>query len=220
MSLPTINKVIRYLVISDLFLFMGWGLVSPIFSVFIIQEIVGATLVTVGIGAAIYWLARSAIQVPTALLLDRVRGEKDDFYALVSGLVLVAVSSFLLAVIKTPAQLYLIQALYGGSFGVYSVAWPAIFSRHTERGKVAFDWSIDRASVNLVIAVTSFLGAKTAEVFGFSTVFVVAGFVSLASAAVLIAVPQIILPKPTVRYVGTASAGLHHKHKQRGPTGI
>ena len=61
-----LNKLVKYFVLSDLLLLGGWGLIEPIFSIFIIDTVRGATLVTVGISAAIYWVLRSVIQLPLA----------------------------------------------------------------------------------------------------------------------------------------------------------
>src|ERR1700679_2608625 len=88
-----VGRLVKYFVISDFFLLAGWGLIDPVFSVFIIQRVVGGTLLTVGIAAAIYWIVRSVAQIPIANMLDRIPGEHDDFMALVGGLLLVGVSA-------------------------------------------------------------------------------------------------------------------------------
>ena len=86
MNLPTklfnafkVNRVVKYFVLSDLVLFSGWGLVSPVFSVFVIEEVHDATLLTVGISASIYWLARALIQMPLANMFDKNQSEKKNF---------------------------------------------------------------------------------------------------------------------------------------------
>src|SRR5581483_3648662 len=78
-----VGRIVKYFVLSDLFLLAGRGFVDPIFSVFIIQKIPGANLDTVGIATAIYLLLRSLLQIPISNYLDRTPGEKDDFIALI-----------------------------------------------------------------------------------------------------------------------------------------
>ena len=53
--MPKVNKVVKYLVLSDLLLWAGWGFISPIFSIFVVQEIAHATILTAGISVAAYW---------------------------------------------------------------------------------------------------------------------------------------------------------------------
>ena len=51
-----VGKFVRYFILADLFLLAGWGLISPFFSIFVLDRIEGTTLVTVGVLAAVYWL--------------------------------------------------------------------------------------------------------------------------------------------------------------------
>ncbi|MBI2603953.1 MAG: hypothetical protein HYW56_00215, partial [Candidatus Harrisonbacteria bacterium] len=81
-----ISRFIKKFIIADVFLWAGWGFVDPIFSVFIVRNIAGATLVTVGIAVALYWSVKSLLQIPLAIYLDKTDGERDDFYALIASL--------------------------------------------------------------------------------------------------------------------------------------
>lgn len=195
---------------------MGWGLISPIFSIFVIEEIVGATLVTVGVVSAFYWLVRSLVQFPIAVALDKMKGEKDDFYVLVLSLLMIGGLSFAMTLVETPFQLYFIQALYGGAFGAYSIAWPSIFSRHMDKGRVAIDWSLDKGLIGLIIAGTSLLGAEVANTIGFDAVFILTGAVSILSALALFAVPKLIIPKSSTSDLEAIIQRIQGKHKLRG----
>ena len=62
-----INKVIKTLILSDFFLQSGWGLIGPIFAIFITQQIEKGTLAAVGFIAATYWLVKSIFQ-PLSLI--------------------------------------------------------------------------------------------------------------------------------------------------------
>lgn len=219
--LNKINKVVKIFVLSDFLLFMGWGLISPIFSIFVLEQIEGATLVTVGIGTAAYWFFRSVIQPPTAYFLDKHKGEKDDLYSLIIALVLVGLASFELARTVTEVQLYLVQSVHGAAFGVYSVAWPAIFSRHMDKDMVAVDWSLDRSSVGMSVAVTSILGATVAEAMGFPTVFVLAGTMTILSGLVLLFAPKWVLPhEKSKEKVEPLRSRVERKHKYKTTTGL
>ena len=101
-----VGRVVKYFVISDFFLLAGWGLIDPVFSVFIIQRVLGGTLMTVGIAAAIYWIIRSVAQIPIAEFLDRIPGEHDDFMALVGGLLLVGISAIAMCWVTRVWELY------------------------------------------------------------------------------------------------------------------
>src|SRR3989344_6337839 len=136
-----VGRIVKYFIFVDLALLAGWGLIAPIFSVFVITKVAGATLITVGTGAAIYWILKSILQLPLANYLDKNPGEKDDFYALILGLLIASFSSVLFTLVRTIPQLYFVQALQAVGFALYAAAWPAIFSRHLDKDRVSFDWA-------------------------------------------------------------------------------
>ncbi|MDE2001712.1 MAG: hypothetical protein KGI60_04085, partial [Patescibacteria group bacterium] len=53
---PNINRIITFFIICDLWLWSGWGLIDPLFSVFVIRNIAGATIFSIGFLATIYWI--------------------------------------------------------------------------------------------------------------------------------------------------------------------
>ncbi|GAH48577.1 unnamed protein product, partial [marine sediment metagenome] len=66
------NPVIKVLTISDFLIISGFGLITPIFAVFVTDTIEGGTLAVVGIAAAIYLLARSIGQIPVGAIIDKI----------------------------------------------------------------------------------------------------------------------------------------------------
>ncbi len=195
-----LNKLVKYLVLSDLVLLAGWGLIEPIFSIFVLESIRGATLVTVGLSAAIYWILRSLIQLPLAEFLDRSEGEKDDFYMMIVGLMIASFSAILFIFVREVWQLYLVQSLHAVGIAFYAVAWPGIFSRHLDRDKVSFEWALDSVAISIGAGISGFFGGVIAANFGFPAVFFCAAFFSLLSILVLTMIPklQILIPKKTI----------------------
>ena len=78
--LKDINPVIRFLIISDTVIIGATGLLGPIFALFIANFIEGGNESVAGIAAGVYLFSRSILQIPIAHLMDRIRGEKDDFW--------------------------------------------------------------------------------------------------------------------------------------------
>lgn len=161
------------------------------------KEVASATLVTVGIGAAIYWILKSLLQIPVAKFLDRHEGEEDDFRALVAGLFMASVAAFLFALVTQIWQLYLVMILQAIAFGLYVPSWSAIFSRHVDRDRVSFDWSLDSTAVGLSAGTAGFLGGVIAKWLGFDGVFILAGLLSLVSAFIVLLAPDLVLPRKT-----------------------
>jgi len=194
-----ISRIIRLFIISDLLLWGGWGLIAPIFSVFVVGEVPGATLITVGIGTAIYWIVKSVIQIPVAKFLDRRPGEQDDFYTLLAGLILTGIVAFAFVFVSKPWHLYLAQFFQAIAFGLYIPAWYSMFSRHLDRGKYAIEWSLDSSGIGIGAGIAGLVGGSLAVMIGFKAVFVLAALFSLAAAASLLAAPRIIFPHAAVK---------------------
>ncbi len=192
-----INRVIKFFIISDLFFLGGWSLIQPIFPIFIIQKIEGATLISVGLVAALYWLVKSLIQIPVANYLDKNDGEKDDFYALIFALTLAALASFSFALVHQLWQLFLAQFFYAVAMGFYVPSWSGIFSRHLDEKRFSFDWSLDSTIVGLTSCVSAVFSGILANWLGFSFVFLMVGVFSLLSAVLIFSVPDLIIPKKT-----------------------
>src|SRR3989344_1077186 len=114
--LDKVNKVVKFMVFSDLLLFVGWGFISPIFSIFVLEKIAGATLLTVGVSSAVYWVARAVVQPFVAKQLDKRKGERDDYFTLLGSLVCAGLAAFWIASIKSESMLYIAQIFHGASF--------------------------------------------------------------------------------------------------------
>lgn len=190
-----VNRVIKFFIISDLLLFGGWGLIAPIFALFIVARIGGADAIIVGLAAAVYWIVKSLLQIPIALYLDETQGEKDDFYALLLGLILAGFTAMAFLLVRSIAGLLVVEILHAVAFAFYVPAWSAIFSRHLDKERYAFEWSLNSATLGVASGVTALIGGALAKFLGFEAVFVSVAVLSFASALTLFLVPDLILPK-------------------------
>lgn len=189
-----INSVIKQLIWADLALLSGWGLVEPVFAIFILEKIQGATIVTVGIAAAIYWLVKSVLQMPISLLLDKIQGEKDDYMVLVLGLVLSGLSAFSLVLVDQIWQLYLMKFIQAIGFALYIPSWYSIFSRHLDKEHRSFEFSLNSTTIGIAAGIMGLLSGIFVKLFGFTLIFVIASVFSLVAAAIIFFVPEIVFP--------------------------
>ena len=192
-----VNRIVKFFVLSDFFFIAGWGFIEPIFSVFIIQKLPGATLTTVGIAFAIYWILRSILQIPFANFLDRRTGEQSAFRMLIAGLFLAALSAFAFGWVTQIWELYAVQIIHAIALSLYTASWPAIFSRHLDKTRISFDWSLDNTAVGIGSGVSGFLAGVIGATWGFTAVFILAGILSLVGAVIILTIPKIVLPPDT-----------------------
>lgn len=173
-----INRLITFLIMADFLVIAGWGLVSPIFAVYITGQIQGAGVEAVGLASTIYFLLKSGLQVPLANIIDRIRGERDDFLALLIGSIILTIVPLLYIVIRTVPQLFIVQALYGIGNALCYPAWLALFTRHIDKNKEGWEWSLYYTTIDLSGAAAAAIGGYLAKTVGFSYLFATVSFLS------------------------------------------
>lgn len=187
--ISTINRLIIFLIISNLFIVSSAGFVAPILSVFIVKDIAGGSLAMIGIATAIYWLVKSILQLFIGRWLDKTPGEKDDLWVLVIGNFIAGLAAFLYLLAQNALHIYLIQLVLAVSGALIVPSWSAMFSRHLDKFREAFEWSLNSSvAYGLGAGVAGLIGGIIAQIFGFEMVFVLSGFVGIASAIVLVPV--------------------------------
>jgi MFS family permease len=199
MAKISVNKIVRVLIQTDLIFISAFGLISPIFAVFITKQIQGGGVEVVGFAAAVYWILKAILQVPVGKFLDRHKGEKDDIRFLVLGYIIVAfvpigyIFSFL------PWHIYFLQAIYSLGMAMAIPAWAAIFTRHIDHGKEAFEWSLESTGLSFGSGITGAVGGILVAKFGFHLVFIIVSVFALIGALL-----------PLLIYKDVAPRGDHH----------
>ncbi len=197
MKLLVLNRVILILIAGEFLLVTFLGLTIPIFSLFVVDEIVGGTVAVVGYSYATYWIVKSVLQIPIARWLDRRSGERDDFWVMIAGSILgglTAMSFYFFA--KEVWHIYALESVLGIADALVVPPLYAIFSRHLDRGHESFEWSLQSSiSFDASSALGAALGGLIGGVFGLRFVFLFAGVGALLGAALLLCLRPHIEPR-------------------------
>jgi MFS family permease len=178
----SINKVIKLLILSDVALLTGLGFIVPIFAIFLTENIKGGNIEVAGFAAAIYWIVKSLVIIPFGKYLDRGPGEKDDLWFIIIGNLLAALAVFGYIFSRLPWHIYFLQGIYALGMGMNIPGYTAIFTRHIDKGREAFDWSVRGALIGVGTGVAGALGGIVASRFGFNILFIGVGIFILLSA--------------------------------------
>lgn len=180
------NKVIKNLILTDIAFWTGWGMITPVFAIFVVDKIVGGTALTVGIATGIYWILRASLVFPFARILDKYAGDKDDYLFLVSGNFLAALVPFGYIFAIYPWHVYVLQVAYGIGIAMALVGWRAIFTRNIVKGKEASQWAISDASLSVGIASAGIITGFVITNWGYVVAFSAAGTFAMISVFVLL----------------------------------
>lgn len=190
-----INKVIRVLIASDFFLQAGWGLIGPIFAIFLTRQIQGGSLAMVGFVAATYWLVKSIVQPFIAHFFDTQKGEKDDFVFLVGGMYVANLIPLGYIFSTQIWQIFLLEFIRGLAMACVVPTWAAIFTRHIDKDREAFSWSIESTGIGLASGFAAFIGGILATALGFKAVFVLVSLFGLLSSSTLLLIRHQLFPR-------------------------
>lgn len=197
--LKSINKVVKLLVLSDLALLFGWGLISPILAIFIIGHIQGGDVRVAGIAVGIYWLLKSLLQIPIGNYLDKNHGEKDDFCFLVVGTLLSSLAPLGFIVASLPWHIYIFQAVHAVGAGLALPAWCGIFTRHINKGKEAQSWALDSSAIGIGAGISGIIGGIIAKTFGFLPLFIGVSILGLVATILCFLIKKdLIVPKKKI----------------------
>jgi hypothetical protein len=207
-----LSKIIKTLIISDFFLNLGWGLLSPVFALFLLSNVANLdpakAAEVAGLSALFYWITKSLLQVPIGILLDKKGGEKDDFWVMFLGTLLAASVPIGYLFSTAPWHIYFWQIIYALGMAMALPSWLAIFTRHVDKGQEAFEWGLESTSIGLGAGIAGGLGGIVSTYFGFPILFISVTVLNLISAFCLLAVRNkvflrrdgvsAIMDKPTI----------------------
>lgn len=175
-----INKIIKILVVADFATNSAFGLLAPIFAIYLSGNIIGGGPEVAGFATAAYWATKSLLQLPIAKFLDQTDGERDDFYALLFGQLVASSTFFLYLYASLPWHIYAIEALLGTAMAFVVPAWYGIFTRHIDKDRTSFEWSLESVfSVGVATAAAGAFGGMIAENYGFNALFIGAGTLAI-----------------------------------------
>lgn len=190
-----INKVIKILIASDFLLQSGWGMAGPIFAIFLTNQIENGNLRMVGFVAASYWITKSIIQPFLAKYLDKNHGEKDDFRFLVVGMYVANLVPLGYAFSSQPWHIFSLEIIRAIAMACVVPTWAAIFTRHIDKNKEAFSWSLESTGIGFAAGLAGALGGMIASFLGFQIVFVLVSAFGIAASSTLLLIRKNIFLK-------------------------
>jgi len=178
----SINKVVFFLIKADFWFFSALGLVAPIFAVFLTEKLQDGSIKVAGFAVAIYWITKSIFEIPVAKYLDKHKGERDDLIFLVAGYFVVALIHFGYTFATLSWHIYILEFIYAIAMALAMPGWSAIFTRHIDKGKESFDWSIEHVAYSIGTGIAGALSGIIVMRFGFNAVFIIAGVIAIIGA--------------------------------------
>ncbi len=195
-TFPKINQVILIVVFAEFILVSAFGFLTPIFSLFITQELTSGTVAAAGFALTVYWVAKSVVQLFVARWIDKNHGEYDDFYSMIGGGLMSACVITLFYFATHVWHIYLLQFLLGIGDAFLVPPFYAIFTRHIDKGQEGFEWALYSSfSIGAGSAFGGAVGGLLATAVGFRAIFPLVGIMAFVATLMLAFLRPYILPK-------------------------
>ena len=177
------NRTIKLLMISDVFVLTGFGLIQPILAIFINEGVAGGNILTAGVASTLFLVTKSLVQLPFSRYIDN---SKTKTRWLILGTALIAAVPVMYISIDDIRQVYLAETLYGIGSGLAYPTWVGLWSLNLNPGRESFEWSVYSTSTGLGTAATAAAGAAIASFAGFTATFILTGLLCILGCGILL----------------------------------
>jgi MFS family permease len=178
------NRTMKLLLLSDIFVLTGFGLIQPILAIYINDGgVTGGTMLTAGMASALFMLTKSLVQLPFGHYVDSQAGKERW---LILGTLLMAAVPIIYLSANCIDHIYLAELIFGLGSGLAYPTWLGLWSVNLDPGRESFQWSIYHTSTGMGTAATGAAGAAMASQVGFSATFLLAGLLCIVGCLVLL----------------------------------
>ena len=176
------NRTIKLLMFSDVFVQTGFGLIEPILAIYIKEDLIGGTIFTAGLASTLFLVTKCLVQLPFSRYVDR---HDKKVRWLIVGTLLLSIVPFIYIFADNIKFVYLAQILFGIGSGLAYPTWLGLWSRNLDRNQESFEWSLYSTATGIGTAITAGIGAAIAQFIGFKLTFVLVGIMALLGCGVL-----------------------------------
>ncbi len=194
-----VNKVVQIYIYWDLAINSAWGLLGPVFAIFLLQNIAVGNLADgakiAGFATLFYWITKAILQIPIGMYLDKNHGEIDDFWFYIIGTVITGLVPFGFLFSHFPWHIYLLEIIHAIGMSMVIPSSYAIFVRHVDKGKEAYEGGLDSTLLGLGAGIAGAVGGIMAGYIGFQLIFILTGIFTLVAALLILPLKKHMLPK-------------------------
>ncbi len=176
------KRTLYLLILSDIFILSGFGLISPILAIFINTDLIGGSILAAGIAISIFWTIKSLLQLPLSMYIDTKRKKKGF---LILGTCIISIVPFIYFFSKSVFHIYLAQTLYAMGAALAYPTWLSLFTINVDKKHRGFEWSVWSTCVGLGVGLSAFIGGNLTELIGFRNVALITGVLAIIGFSIL-----------------------------------
>lgn len=175
------NPTVKAFIVSESLVWSAWNFVTPIFAIFVVQEVHGSNIGVAGSMVSVYLIVRVICELITGRFLMK-SSDRTRFLVTIMGIILLSGAYLGFSASRTLETVFLFYGLAGVGMGIASPAKNSLFSSHLDKRIETVEWGIYDAIVFVGMALAAALGGFIADKYGFRFLFILAAVVNILSA--------------------------------------
>lgn len=177
-SLSGMNPAIRAFIVSEVLFWSAWNIIIPIFAVFVVAEIPGATVAQAAYGFTTYLLVRMVVELWVSHKINHLSNAQRSILDMI-GMFIISLAYLGLVMHPTLNAIFGFYILCGIGMGIAAPAKNSLFSRSMEPGTESAVWGIYDVAILSGMAVATALGGYIAGEYGFKVILLAACVVNI-----------------------------------------
>ena len=172
-----LNQCLRILLYSANLWYLGEGLFGPLFGVYV--QRIGGSVLDVSWAWGLYLLLTGALMIAIGRWATN---ERAQMQMLLAGYVLNALCTFGYLLVRSPWQLFVVQAGLGVALALSGPTWSALYTEHLKSESASFVWGLAAGQQKILTGIAIVCGGLIVHYFSFTALFVTMGVIQVLAA--------------------------------------
>src|SRR3989344_3306335 len=161
-----VNKIIRLLLLSDVWANLAAGMLIPIYAIFV--ETIGGDILDASWAYFSFMISSGLVIFLVSKWEDRMKHKEK---LVVLGGMLASLGYLQYIFVHNQIGLIITQVVLGLSVSIRTPSYDALYSVHLDKNKEASEWGSWESMYFIVTAIAALLGGYVASTFGFKMLF-------------------------------------------------
>lgn len=172
------DPIVKTFIISECFFCAGWNLITPLFAVFVVENVIAGSIEFAAAGFSLFLIVRVIFELITGNFWAK-GSDRKKMILITIGFLINSIAYLGFANSQDITQVFIFYAVLGAGIGISTPTKNSLFSVHLDKNREANEWSIADATAAICMALATTLGGFIAATYGFRLLFIVGAVVNI-----------------------------------------
>lgn len=175
------DPIVKTFIISECFFCSGWNLVTPLFAVFVVDNVNKGSIELAASGFSAFLISRVVFELISGNFWSK-GSDRKKMTLVCLGFFINSLAYIGFANSQSILQVFIFYIILGAGIGISTPTKNSLFSIHLDKNRETTEWSIADATAAICMALATALGGFIAATYGFKTLFILGAIVNMLAA--------------------------------------